>query len=193
VAAHLPPPPSGTPTPETRPRADRHALQGGRYRRALERLIPSDNLAGVVFGLIAIGAVLAAESASHESYLDTLVSAAIAAGLYWLVHAYGDVLGRRLMRAEHLSARSLGRTLIHDWAIIVGAAVPLLALVLCWVAGAARETAVTVSLWTVIVTVILLELIAAIRSRATPLELAVEVGVGATMGLAILALKIVLH
>ena len=36
-------------------------------------------------------------------------------------------------------------------------------------------------------------LIAGIRARSTPRELVLEVGVGATMGLAIVALKVVLH
>ena len=37
------------------------------------------------------------------------------------------------------------------------------------------------------------ELIAGIRARSTPRELVFEVGVGAAMGLAIVALKVLLH
>ncbi|MCW3026431.1 MAG: hypothetical protein JWM29_1863, partial [Solirubrobacterales bacterium] len=41
--------------------------------------------------------------------------------------------------------------------------------------------------------VIALELIAGIRSRVAPWELTLQLGVGATLGLGILALKILLH
>ena len=40
---------------------------------------------------------------------------------------------------------------------------------------------------------VLFELVAGLRSRASPGELALEVGVGLAMGVAILGLRIVLH
>jgi hypothetical protein len=146
-----------------------------------------------VYGVIVIGALLAAESGRHESYLDTVVSAVIAAGLYWLAHAYATVLGRRLTTRERLTTRSLWRALVHDWALVRGAAVPLLVILLAWATGAAQETAVSAALWSAAVSLLAFELLAGIRSRATPSELALELGVGLVMGLGILALRIVLH
>lgn len=156
-------------------------------------IVPAENPAGVVYGIIVIAALLAAESGRHESYLDTLASAAIATALYWFAHAYSDVLGHRLARHERLTAGTLARALGHDWAIVRGAAVPLAALVIAWVAGAAQQTAVTAALWSAVVSLIAFELIAGARSRASPRELALEGCAGAAMGIAILALKIVLH
>jgi hypothetical protein len=146
-----------------------------------------------VYGVIVIGALLAAESGRHESYLDTVLSALIAAALYWLAHAYASVLGRRLANNERLTGAALVRALGHDWALIRGAAVPLLALLLAGAVGASQEAAVTAGLWSAVASLVVFELVAGIRSRATRAELAVELAVGATMGLAILALKIVLH
>jgi len=140
-----------------------------------------------------IGALLAAESGRHETYLGTIGSAAIATALYWLAHAYASVLGRRLATHEHLSAGALLRALGHDWALVRGAAVPLVALAICWFAGATQQTAVNVALWSTVASLVAFELIAGLRSRATPGELALEVSVGVAMGMAILALKIVLH
>jgi hypothetical protein len=156
-------------------------------------IVPAQNPSGVVYGIIAIGALLAAESGRHESYLDTVGSALIAACLYWVAHAYATVLGRRLVHREPLTATTLWRALIHDWAIFRGAAVPLAALVIAWAAGATQEAAVTAALWCAVATVVAFELVAGIRSRARPAELALEVGVGLVMGLGILALKILLH
>ncbi|MBA3808944.1 MAG: hypothetical protein H0X28_11235 [Solirubrobacterales bacterium] len=143
--------------------------------------------------MIVIGALLAAESGRHESYLDTLGSAALAAALYWLAHAYAGVLGRRLTYNERLNARALGRALAHDWSLIRGAAIPLVALALAWISGAEQETAVTAALWSAVASLVLFELIAGLRSRASAGELVLELAVGLTMGVAILALKIILH
>jgi hypothetical protein len=143
--------------------------------------------------MIVIGALLAAESDRHESYVDALGSTLIALGLYWLAHAYANVLGQRLATHERLTASSLGHALMHDRAIVRGAAIPLLALLLAWASGAGRETAVNVALWSTVAGLIVLELLAGVRSRAAPRELALEVGVGITMGVGIVALKILLH
>lgn len=51
----------------------------------------------------------------------------------------------------------------------------------------------TAALWSAIGSLVAFELVAAIRSRASAPELALDVGVGMTMGVAILGLKVVLH
>jgi hypothetical protein len=153
-------------------------------------MMPAD--AGVVYGIVAIGALLAAESGRHENYVDTVGSAALAACLFWLAHAYATLLGRRLIHREVLTPMTLWRALTHDSAIFRGAAIPLAALVIAWAAGAAQETAVTAALWCAVATVVAFELVAGIRSRGRPAELAFEVGVGLVMGLGILALKVLL-
>ena len=155
--------------------------------------MPEESTSGVVYGIIVVAALLAAESGRHESYLDTIASAAIAAALYWLAHAYAELLGHRLEQHERLTASALARALAHDRAMIRGAALPLAVLAVCWAAGAAQQTAVTAALWTTIASLVAFELLAGVRARASPRELALEAGVGAAMGVAILALKIVLH
>ncbi|HEX4435287.1 MAG TPA: hypothetical protein VH061_00685 [Solirubrobacteraceae bacterium] len=155
--------------------------------------MPTENPSGAVYGVIVIGALLAAESGRHESYLDTLLSAAIAAALYWVAHSYAGVLGRRLSTGERLTLGSLLAALAHDWALIRGASIPLLALVVAALSGAAQEAAVTAAVWSSVISLATFELIAGLRSGAGRGELALEAGVGVAMGLAILALKIVLH
>jgi len=147
----------------------------------------------VIYGIIVIGALLAAESGRHETYLDTLASTLIAAALYWLAHAYADVLGQRLAREERFTPRALLHAFGRNRGILRGAALPLLVLALGWASGLALATAVTAALWSAIASLIAFELLAGIRSQATPGELALDVGVGVAMGLTILLLKIVLH
>src|ERR1700730_2799608 len=140
-------------------------------RRAIDWILPEENPAGVIFGTITVGAVLAAESGLHETYPEAIGSALLTIGIYWLAHTYSDLLGRRLGTHEHLTASSLARALAHDWAIVRGAALPLLALAIAWIVGANQETAVTAAVWASVGSLIALEVLAGIRAKSTPGEL----------------------
>jgi hypothetical protein len=159
----------------------------------IDWIVPDENPSGAVYGVIVIAALLAAESGQHESFIDTVASAAIATALYWFAHADANVLGSRLSTRERLTMGALMRALAHDWALVRGAAIPLLALLIAWAAAASQQDAVTVALWSAIASLIAFELIAGIRAHASASELALEVGAGAAMGVAIIALKVVLH
>jgi hypothetical protein len=173
-----PPPPAGPPSS---------------LHRALAHIVPTENPTGVIYGIIVIGALLAAESERHETYLDTVASTVIAACLYWLAHAYADVLGRRLTSKQRLTPGNLLQALARNWAIVRGATLPLLALVLAWAAHAPLATGVTIALWSAVASLIVFELFAGIRAHATPLELAQDLTFGATIGVGILLLKVLLH
>ncbi|HEV7584630.1 MAG TPA: hypothetical protein VGO14_02510 [Solirubrobacteraceae bacterium] len=156
-------------------------------------MLPPGNPSGAIYGVIMMGALLAAESGRRETYLETFLSALIAACLYWLAHAYATVLGRRLATEQPLTLRGLARALVHDWALVRGAAIPLVALLVAWAAGAAQQTAVDVALYSVVASLVIFELLAGALSGASRPELLIEVGVGLTMGLGVFALQIVLH
>jgi hypothetical protein len=155
--------------------------------------VPERNPARVVYGLITVGALMAAESGHHESYADLVASAFVATALYWLLHAYSAVLGHRLETRDRLRPATLMYGLAEESPILTGAAVPLAALLIAWATGASQETGVTVALWTAVVSLVLFELVAGLRSRASAGELALEVGVGVAMGVAILGLRTLLH
>ena len=182
-------------TPYTRARAS--ARMGARCRRAGERvlewLVPERNPAGAVYGIVTIGALLAAESGLRDNYPETVGSASIAVVLYWFAHSYADVLGLRLSEHRLLSWAELWHTFVQDWAIVRGASAPLMALLVAWAVGASQETAVAAGVWTAAASLVGFEVAAGLRSRAKPAELTLEVVVGATMGLALLALRALLH
>jgi hypothetical protein len=152
-----------------------------------------ENPAGVVYGIITMGALLAAEGGRRETYLEVIGSAAIALVLYWFAHSYSSLLGDRLARKEHLTVSSLGQTFVHDWAIVRGALIPLVALLACWIFGGTLETAINIAVWTSVASLVGFELLAGIRAQATPAELVIEAGVGGLMGLAVLLLRVLLH
>ncbi|HEY7961005.1 MAG TPA: hypothetical protein VID29_03695 [Solirubrobacteraceae bacterium] len=113
--------------------------------------------------------------------------------VYWFAHSYGDLLGHRLASGEALSWRGLAHAFVRDWAIVRGACIPLLALLVAGALGASQATAVEAAVWTTAACLAGFELLAALRAHAGPRELVLETCVGATMGLAIVALRVILH
>jgi hypothetical protein len=172
--------------------ADREASQSLAERLAAW-IVPERNPAGAVYGLITLGALLAAESGLRETYPETIGSATLAVVLYWFAHSYSDVLGLRLTEYESFRWAELWQTFSRDWAIAKGASVPLLVLLVAWTMGASQTTGVTAAVWSIVASLIAFELAAGVRSKARPLELALEVLVGASMGIGILALRALLH
>jgi hypothetical protein len=156
-------------------------------------VVPEHNPAGAVYGLITVGALLAAESGLRDTYPETVGTAAIAMMLYWFAHSYSDVLGLRLDEHESFSWADLWRTFARDWSIVKGAGVPLLVLLVAWATGASQITGVTAAVWSTAASLIAFELAAGIRSKARPLELVFEALVGASMGVGILVLRALLH
>jgi hypothetical protein len=155
-------------------------------------VVPERNPGGVVYGIIAIGALLAAESDAHETYAETVASAFIAALLYTLAYGYAGLLGERLTERQQLTPARLWRALGDEWSIVRGACVPLVVVLISWAVGVPQHTAVGAAVWVAVGSVIAFELIAGLRSRAMLGELAFEVGVGALLGIGILGMKAVL-
>ena len=188
---------SHEPTDEPRlrepPQAPEGAAKPSWAYRIAGWVVPERYPAGVVYGLITVGALLAAESGLKETYPETVGSTAIAMTLYWFAHAYADVLGLRLAEQRRVSWAELWHTFVQDWSIVRGAGLPLLALLVAWAVGAPQTTAVTAGVWAVVASLIAFELAAGVRSKAKPIELAFDVSAGTTLGLGILVLRVLLH
>lgn len=159
----------------------------------LRALAPENDEVGAIYGLILVGALMAAESYKNGSHFDVLLSAAITSVVYWLAHAYSLALGRRIERSEALSARSMLDGLSDSASVLKGAMMPLLGLLVGWGAGASSQTAIDIALWSTVGMLVGLELIAGVRAKQRPLELLLSCCVGAGMGAAVLALKSLLH
>ena len=167
--------------------------RAGRFYRIAGWVLPERYPEGAVYGLITVGALLAAESGLKDTYPETLGSLAIAMVLYWFAHAYADVLGLRLSERRRLGWGELWQTFAQDWSIVRGAALPMLAVVVAWAIGASQADAVNAGVWAVVGSLIVFELAAGVRSKAKPVELAFDVSVGTALGLGILVLRVLLH
>jgi hypothetical protein len=137
--------------------------------------------------------VLATESVRRETLLDTVGATLLALLLYWLAHSYAATLGERLDKATPLSAMGVLRSLLRDRAIVRGAMIPILALLIASAVGATLETAVLAAVWTSSATIVAFEVLAGFRAHLRGSELVVQIFTGTVMGLAIIALRTVLH
>jgi hypothetical protein len=151
------------------------------------------NTARVVYGTIVVGTLLAAESAQKETYLKTVLSVVITLLLYWLAHSYAESAASRMNTRTRLSADELIRSMRHESPIIIGAAMPLVPLLIWWVTGASLTNAVSAAIWTAAGMIVVYELIAGLRAKLTGVELIVQTLVGAALGLMVIVLKLLLH
>jgi hypothetical protein len=174
---------------------DNKPLPRRRPRRAAERLacVAVENAGGAVHGTVMVGVLLAAEDSHREGYPETIGAAAVVLALYWLMSLYTHTLGIRLRTRGRLSRRLLWHSCTYELAVVEGAFVPVLALLIAWMAGATVSSGVTVALWATVVSLVTLEVAAAWRARMRPQEAWLQAALGAVMGLAIIALKLILH
>ncbi|MFL5860064.1 MAG: hypothetical protein ACJ780_04690 [Solirubrobacteraceae bacterium] len=152
-----------------------------------------ENAAGLVYGVILVATLLSAESALRETYAKTVVGVLIALTTYWLALTYSGFTGRRLEHEEGASLLLLGRAAIHELTVLYGAAIPLVSLLVFWVAGASLSTAVLWSVYVADAAIIGAEIFIGIRAGLTGLALLGQVVVGAVLGVLVLALRLLLH
>jgi hypothetical protein len=151
------------------------------------------NLGVAIYGLITDGALLSAESPGRETYLETVGAVILGLLLIWLAHAYGDLTSWRARERKPLTLGAFTRTLEDDAGIVVGGALPLLAVLIAWVTGASLSDGVSAGVWTAAGVIVLFEVITGVRSRLSGRALVLQVALGAVLGLLILALRLVLH
>jgi hypothetical protein len=151
------------------------------------------NPGDAVYGTIAVGALLAAESAGQESYVETVGAVVITLVLYWLAHSYAELVERRLEQEAKLTLEFALDTLMHELPILLGASVPLVTVLISWGTGAGLSSAVSAAVWTSAAIVVAIEVVSAVHARLKGRELLVQILVGAVVGLLIVALKALLH
>jgi len=151
------------------------------------------DLSAAIYGLMTVGALLAAESAGSETYAETVIAVVITMLVYLLAHSYAEFTSERLKDREPARLSAFGRIIGDQVWILFGAAVPLLALLVDWALGFSLDTAVITALITAAVVIMLLEVAAGLRAKQSGLELLWQTLFGALLGVLIIALRLVLH
>jgi hypothetical protein len=151
------------------------------------------NPAAFIYGMITIGTLLAAESATRETYPRTVAAVAIATLLYWLVHGYAHFIAQRLRESRPVELSELAHAMRDELAIVLGGAPPLIALAIAWLAGASLNTGVAAAIWVDVGVIFLIEIASGIRAEQRGRALVVQTVLGATLGVLIIVLRLVLH
>ncbi|MBV8942128.1 MAG: hypothetical protein JO240_10370 [Solirubrobacterales bacterium] len=151
------------------------------------------NPAGLIYGTIMIGTLLAAEVPKRETYLRTVVAVVIAMVLYWLVHGYAQFTAFRLREGAPLEFESFLHTMRDELAIVTGGAAPLLALVISWIAGASLSTAVRVAVYATAAVILIVEVVAAVAAERKGGALVAQILLGVFLGFLLIVLRLVLH
>jgi hypothetical protein len=146
------------------------------------------NPAGVIFGTITVGAVLAGENAKGETVATSVEVALLVVALFWVVHAWSDDTGERLEHHRRLAWRPFVDALEHQGSILRAVLLPVVALFVAGLAGASDATALWVGTMTCAVSLVLIELVSALRNRLPVTQVLVETAAGATFGCVLLTL-----
>lgn len=152
-----------------------------------------ENPAGLVYGALIAGALLDAETVASASYGETVAGVLAALALVWLAHSYADYVGARLEQRRKLQVKELTHALYEGLSVLIGAAVPVLTLLICWAARAKLGTAVTISIYDSAAVLLVIELVAGVRAHLTGVALLLQTLVGVVLGALIIALKLILH
>lgn len=151
------------------------------------------DLGAGIYGLITVGALVAAESARHETYLETEIAVALAALVVWIAHSYAESASWRVREGKPLSTHEIGRTMVRELPILAGASIPAVAVFVAWLAGADLSSGITVGLWAVAGSIVAVEILAGVRAQLSGRDLLVQSAIGGLLGVLVLLLRLVLH
>jgi hypothetical protein len=115
-------------------------------------LDPEEHAAGVVYGIITVGAVIAIEGGNNLPVWHDIGATVIVLVIYWIAHAYSTIMGDLYRTKARWSWPHVAMTLRHERAILRGASIPILAMIAAALLGV-RESTVT---WTALVAMITL-------------------------------------
>ncbi len=151
------------------------------------------NPGGLVYGTILVATLLAAESPKRETFAKTVAAVAISLIAYWLSMSYAEFTGERMREDEAFKPAAFARAAAHELPVVFGALGPLLALIVCWVAGRGLPAAVTIGVWTSVAIIVATEVVLGVRAELTGRQLVIQTGMGVVLGLLVVALRVLLH
>jgi hypothetical protein len=150
-----------------------------------------ESIAGTVYGTIIVMATIAAGSRGHETDVrEVAVLAAVTVVVLFAAHVYSHTLAESLHRGRRLDAAELASVARRELAIVLAAVGPIAALVLAEVGVLDEQDAVRVALVLGVITLTVQGLRYAALEQLRGVAAAVSVVVNLALGLAIVALEV---
>ena len=153
---------------------------------------PTENASSVVYGIITVGAVLAAEGSRNESFQRSVGAAILILLLYWVVHAWSVDSGDRLARRRPFRWPDFLAELRAEFSIMRGAVLPIAAVVIAGLAGATDQRAVFIGTLVSAAMLVVFEFSVAMLGRLGAKQVLVQTAAGALFGCALIVLRFVI-
>jgi len=153
------------------------------------------NFSGAIYGSLLAASVVVSAGASGKFEIGPLRLAAlliVTGFVFWLAHAYAQLVGDRIQHAMFDSAE-IARVARHEWPLLQSAFLPAAAAVLFGVLGAGNAAATWAALITAIAAQIGWATLASVRAGANGRLVAATALVNLALGLIIVVLKSALH
>ena len=141
-----------------------------------------------IYGAIITAAILDT-AGGRVSTTALVVSVVVTLLVYWIAEEYAEVLGEHTAGGRLPSRAYIQGSLVSSWPMVSASYLPLLAVVLAKLAGAADLTAANVGL---VVAIVLLTIHGWLAGRAAQLQgrkLAIVTSIAAGLGLVMILLK----
>jgi hypothetical protein len=150
-------------------------------------------VSGAIYGTLAVAVLLAVESADGHTYATTLGAAVLTLVAYWLAHGYARALAARLTSDAAGSGGRLLRSLGQESGILVGGSIPLVALMMCWLARVDLARALEIGVWAGAAALFAVELIAGVRARSRVRTLLQDGALSLAVGALVVLVRVLLH
>ena len=160
-------------------------------------LWPRNNPGATIYGTLVAAALLATEAGFKETVPAMVGTILATLVVYWLAHAYADLLARQALSAEEGPTRpgwhDVVESLTQELGIIVGGLLLVVVLLLVDVGGASPAVAVDAAQLCSIAQLVVWGVFAARQAHLRGVWFAVYALVSAALGVSIGLLKIALH
>jgi hypothetical protein len=169
----------------------------GDDRRTHDRIprdadIEVDRLSAAVYGTIVAGSVMAA-GAGHLSTWNTAVAVVVTVLVYWLAESYAHLLAIRVVGVSDARRAHARHRLTSSWHLVTASFIPVAGMGVAALLGADDRDAVLVGLLCTTALLAILGWWAARRSGLHGIAVLVSTLASGLLGLALVALKYVLH
>lgn len=155
---------------------------------------PTRNPASAVHGTVLAGALIAVQGAHDDIDISRLVWLVLLTQMvYWLAHIYAELVGERIQTRAKPGPRAVRHLMEQEWPMVAVSFGPLAVIVLCTALGVSAETSVNAGLWASVALLAGWALLAGFRSRLGRVEMLLYVAVSLLLGLALIAIKTLLH
>ena len=162
------------------------AGDGGQAGPAVKNL--GRRRAAGIYGAIITAAILDT-AGGHVTTAVLVISVVITLLVYWIAEEYAEVLGEHTAGGRLPSRAYIQGSLVSSWPMVSASYLPLLAVVLAKITGAADLTAANVGL---VVAIVLLTVHGWLAGRAAQLQgwkLVIVTSIAAALGLVMILLK----